>query len=185
MGDGEVDDDEKDAMLDKAEDAGWKQVHGDVFRAPNHLPIFAAIVGTGSQLVVLTFGVILFAVLGPVHGEVHEERGEMMQVILICYAFSTIVSGFMSGRYFKEYHPTIARSSKNSGSSNLWQITMGLTVVLLPVCTVVIFMVLNFAALMYGTINSFTCSFRFLFVLLELFWGDIPARVQQTVFHAE
>jgi len=164
--DGEGDEDEKEAMLhDKVEDAGWKQVHGDVFRAPSHLPCFAALVGTGWQLVVLTFGVIFFAVLGPVHGEVHEERGEMMQAILICYAFSTIVSGYMSGRYFKEYHPTVARSSKNSGSNNLWQLTMCLTVVFLPVVTVLIFIVLNFVSLMYGTINSIPFS-----VILKLFF---------------
>lgn len=164
--DGEVDDDEKEAMMhDKVEDAGWKQVHGDVFRAPSMLPLFAALVGTGSQLVVLTFGVILFAVLGPVHGEVHEERGEMMQAILICYAFSTIVSGFVSGRYFKEYYPTVARSGNKSGQGNLWQATMGLTVVLLPVVTTLIFLVLNFASLMYGTINSIPFS-----VILKLFF---------------
>uniref|UniRef100_A0A7S4AJS8 Transmembrane 9 superfamily member n=2 Tax=Pseudo-nitzschia australis TaxID=44445 RepID=A0A7S4AJS8_9STRA len=164
--DGEFDDDEKEAMMqDKVEDAGWKQVHGDVFRAPSLLPLFAALVGTGSQLVILTFGVILFAVLGPVHGEVHEERGEMMQAILICYAFSTIVSGFMSGRYFKEYYPTVARSGKNSGQGNLWQATMGLTVVLLPLVTCAIFIVLNTVSLMYGTINSIPFT-----VILKLFF---------------
>jgi len=160
------DDDEKEAMMaDKVEDAGWKQVHGDVFRAPTILPLFSALVGTGWQLVVLTFGVILFAVLGPVHGEVHEERGEMMQAILICYAFSTIVSGYTSGRYFKEYYPTVARSGKNSGQGNLWQATMGLTVVLLPVATCAIFLVLNTASLMYGTINSIPFM-----VILKLFF---------------
>jgi transmembrane 9 superfamily protein 3 len=164
--DGEVAEDDKDALIhDKVEDAGWKQVHGDVFRAPAVLPLFAALVGTGWQLVVLTFGVIFFAVLGPVHGEVHEERGEMMQAILICYAFSTIVSGYMSGRYFKEYSSTISRSGKNSGSSNLWQATMGLTVVLLPVVTVVIFVVLNMISLMYGTVNSIP-----FLVILKLFF---------------
>merc|ERR1711907_45826 len=164
--DGEGDEDEKDAMLhDRVEDAGWKQVHGDVFRAPAVLPLFAALVGTGWQLVILTFGVILFAVLGPVHGEVHEERGEMMQAILICYAFSTVVSGFMSGKYFKEYYPTVARGGKSSGSSNLWQAAMGLTVVLLPVVTVLIFAVLNSVSLVYGTINSIP-----FLVLLKLFF---------------
>jgi len=164
--DGDADDDEKEAMMhDKVEDAGWKQVHGDVFRAPSILPLFAALMGTGWQLVVLTFGVILFAVLGPVHGEVHEERGEMMQAILICYAFSTIVSGYMSGRYFKEYYPTVARSGKNSGPNNLWQATMGLTVVLLPVATCTIFVVLNTVSLMYGTINSIPFM-----VILKLFF---------------
>jgi transmembrane 9 superfamily protein 3 len=153
--DGEIDEDEKDALMhDKIEDAGWKQVHGDVFRAPSLLPLFAALVGTGSQVVVLTFGVIFFAVLGPIHGEVHEERGEMMQAIIVCYAFSTIVSGYISGRYFKEYYPTVARSGKNAGQGNLWQLTMGLTVVLLPAVTCLIFVVLNAVSLAYGTINS-------------------------------
>lgn len=160
--DGEIDEDE---MLDKVEDAGWKQVHGDVFRAPTLLPLFAALVGTGSQLVMLTFGVIFFAVLGPIHGEVHEERGEMMQAILICYAFSTIISGYTSGRYFKEYYPTVARSGKNLGQGNLWQATMGLTVVLLPSVTCLIFVVLNSVSLAYGTINSIPFM-----VILKLFF---------------
>merc|ERR1740124_2088729 len=43
------------------EDSGWKQVHGDVF---------------------------LFALAGPIHGEVHEDRGEMEQAILCCYCLS-------------------------------------------------------------------------------------------------
>ncbi len=164
--DGEYDDDEKEAFMnDKVEDAGWKQTHGDVFRAPSLLPLFAALLGTGSQLVVLTFGVILFAVMGPIHGEVHEERGEMMQAILICYAFSTIVSGFTSGRYFKEYYPTVARSGKNSGQGNLWQATMGLTVILLPSITCLIFSVLNSVSLMYGTISSIP-----FIVILKLFF---------------
>mgnify|MGYP000539555777 CR=1 FL=1 len=112
-------DDEGKPLTDKSEDAGWKQVHGDVFRAPNLLPLFAALLGTGWQLVILTLGVILFAVLGPLHGEVHEERGEVMQATLFCYAFSSIVSGYMSGKFFKEYYPTVARSGKNAGQGNL------------------------------------------------------------------
>jgi transmembrane 9 superfamily protein 3 len=63
--DGEVAEDDKDALIhDKVEDAGWKQVHGDVFRAPAVLPLFAALVGTGWQLVVLTFGVIFLLCWG-------------------------------------------------------------------------------------------------------------------------
>jgi len=164
--DGEIDEDDKEALMhEKVEDAGWKQVHGDVFRAPSLLPLFAALVGTGAQLVILTFGVIFFAVLGPIHGEVHEERGEMMQAILICYAFSTIVSGYTSGRYFKEYYPTVARSGKNSGQGNLWQATMGLTIILLPSVTCLIFVVLNSVSLAYGTINSIPFM-----VILKLFF---------------
>mmetsp|Transcript_117659 Transcript_117659/g.175740 ORF Transcript_117659/g.175740 Transcript_117659/m.175740 type:complete len:647 (+) Transcript_117659:35-1975(+) len=150
------DDDEKEALHhDKVEDAGWKQVHGDVFRAPALLPLFAALIGTGWQLVVLTLGVILFAVLGPLHGEVHEERGEVMQAILICYSLSSVVSGFMSGKFFKEYYPTVARRGNNDGAAMQWQMAMGATVMLLPTVTVLITSFLNAVSITYGTIYTF------------------------------
>lgn len=59
------------------EDSGWKQVHGDVFRPPQYLMVFSALLGTGWQLIVIVAGVILFAIAGPVHGDVYEERGEV------------------------------------------------------------------------------------------------------------
>ena len=140
------------------EDAGWKQVHGDVFRAPAGLVFFSALLGTGWQLVVLTLSVILFAVLGPLHGEVHEERGEVFTAIIICYALSSIVSGYMSGQYFKVYYPTTqaARRTTSTGGGSkttLWQLVMGLTVFLLPTATVAILTVLNGVSLAYGTIH--------------------------------
>lgn len=151
--DGDYDPDEKEALHgDKVEDSGWKQVHGDVFRAPTFLPLFSALVGTGWQLVILTLGVISFAVLGPLHGEVHEERGEVMQSIIICYSLSSIVSGYTSGKYFKSYYPTVARRGKESGSQ--WQQAMAMTVLMLPTVTVSIFAALNGVSLYYGTINS-------------------------------
>jgi len=141
-----------------AEDAGWKQVHGDVFRAPKFLPLFAALVGTGWQLVVLTLGVIVFAVLGPLHGEVHEERGEVAHAVIVCYALSSIVAGYTSGRFFKLYYPTTAaarRDGKGGGGKTVqWQVVMGLNVILLPVVTVAILVFLNTVFGVYGTINT-------------------------------
>lgn len=46
------------------DDSGWKQVHGDVFRAPSNLILFTALWGTGWQLITLFFGVILYAMAG-------------------------------------------------------------------------------------------------------------------------
>ncbi len=135
------------------EESGWKQVHGDVFRAPYLLPIVAAILGTGWQLIVLSLGVILFAVAGPLHGAVHEDRGEMQHAVLICYCFSSVVAGYVSGSYFKLYNSTknIGRSKSQGGSQ--WQLTMFLTVMLLPTVLVGILSILNGIALVYGTVN--------------------------------
>jgi len=141
------------------EDSGWKQVHGDVFRAPKFLPLLAAILGTGWQLVTLVMGVVLFAVAGPIHGEVHEERGEVLHAILVFYSLSSIVAGYASGSYFKLYFATTAAGRANkpgapgsSGGATQWQLTMALTVVLLPTVLGSLLSLLNGIALIYGTI---------------------------------
>jgi transmembrane 9 superfamily member 3 len=54
------------------------QVHGDVFRQPAYLMLFSALYGTGCQIATLIAGVILFAIAGPLHGDVYEKRGEMV-----------------------------------------------------------------------------------------------------------
>jgi len=138
------------------EESGWRQVHGDVFRAPRMLPVLAAILGSGWQLIVLTLGVILFAVAGPIHGEVHEDRGEIEHAILCCYCLSSIVSGYASGSYYKAYSATRTGARGKSGGTkgdSSWQSAMLLTVVLIPMICVSIISVLNGIALSYGTIN--------------------------------
>jgi transmembrane 9 superfamily member 3 len=167
-GEDEVDEDGKPLVAgEKVEDAGWKQVHGDVFRAPQFLPLFAAIIGSGWQLIVLTLGVIIFAVLGPLHGEVHEERGEVFHAIIVCYSLSSVVAGYTSGKFFKMYYPTTPAARRNTspkGGTTQWQLTMGLTVLLTPVVTAVILSFVNAVSLVYGTIN--TIPFM---VILKLF----------------
>ena len=46
---------------DLGDEYGWKQVHGDVFRAPEHTIFFTSVVGTGHQLAVVALGCILIA----------------------------------------------------------------------------------------------------------------------------
>jgi transmembrane 9 superfamily protein 3 len=50
-----------DDLDQELDESGWKQVHGDVFRAPPNLTLFCALVGTGSQLATMVFLMILFA----------------------------------------------------------------------------------------------------------------------------
>jgi len=147
--DAEVGDGEKEKGEDRiegmAEDRGWKQVHGDVFRAPPLLPLFAACIGTGWQLIVLALFVILFAVAGPLHGDVYEERGKILHAILISYGLSSILSGYASGSYYKGF---AAQKQYN------WQLVLGLTVLLLPTLSISILSSLNLISIYYGTINT-------------------------------
>lgn len=38
---------------DDQEETGWKYIHGDVFRYPKHKSLFAAALGSGTQLFTL------------------------------------------------------------------------------------------------------------------------------------
>jgi len=153
------------------EDSGWKQVHGDVFRAPKFLPLLAAILGTGWQVVTLVMGVVMFAVAGPLHGEVHEERGEVLTAILVFYSLSSIVAGYASGSYFKLYYATTLSGRSKTGNvmgiggATQWQLTMALTVLLLPIILGSVLSTLNGIALLYGTIYYIP-----FLVLLKLFF---------------
>mmetsp|Transcript_12579 Transcript_12579/g.15825 ORF Transcript_12579/g.15825 Transcript_12579/m.15825 type:complete len:630 (+) Transcript_12579:263-2152(+) len=152
-GDGEKEKGER--MESLTEDRGWKQVHGDVFRAPPLLPLFAASIGIGWQLIVLALFVILFAVAGPLHGDVYEERGEILHAILISYGVSSIIAGYASGSYYKRF---AAQKHYN------WQLVLGITILLLPTFCVSIVSVLNLISIWYDTINVIP-----FFAILKLF----------------
>lgn len=54
---------------DLGDEYGWKQVHGDVFRPPSHPMLFSALVGSGYQMLTVTFLVILLAIVGELYTE--------------------------------------------------------------------------------------------------------------------
>jgi len=50
---------------DEREETGWKLVHADVFRPPVELPmLFCVLAGTGMQLIICAFFLVLFAAVG-------------------------------------------------------------------------------------------------------------------------
>merc|ERR1712151_235067 len=132
------------------EDSGWKQVHGDVFRAPMNLPLFAALLGAGCQLIAICLSVILFALAGPLHGDVYEERGEILHASMVSYALSSIVAGYASGSFFQKYSRSTVKKTKTP--SQAWQAVMVLTVLLLPTLVTVILFLLNSLSLYYQTL---------------------------------
>ena len=54
----------EDDLEESIEETGWKLVHGDIFRPPNHSRIFAAVIGSGIQLFCMMAITIFFAMLG-------------------------------------------------------------------------------------------------------------------------
>lgn len=136
------------------EDSGWKQVHGDVFRAPDHLILFSALYGSGWQLLFLFLGVILYAMAGPIlHGNMYEDRGEMVSTSIVCFALSAAVGGFSSGSYYKQYFP------QSRGDQNLsWQRAMLANIVLFPGVVTLVTLFLNGVSVHYESVSAIPLS---------------------------
>jgi transmembrane 9 superfamily protein 3 len=93
---------EIEGIQNLGDESGWKQIHGDVFRAPAYLVLFSSMYGTGCQLLLLFLGVILYAMSGPfLHGNMYEDRGETVSTFIVCFALSSFIGGYSSGAYYK------------------------------------------------------------------------------------
>jgi len=91
----------EDARLDEDE-SGWKLIHGDVFRPPASFffgPMsLSVLVGSGCQIgiaVILTLILGIARVLNPM------KKGQALSAIVLLYAFSGIVAGYVSARLYK------------------------------------------------------------------------------------
>lgn len=88
---------EEEALEDVA---GWKLLHGDVFRPPPFGVILAPLVGSGVQLLVMALGLIglsAFGVLNP------SFRGGFISVGIGLFIFAGLFSGYFSARTFKSF----------------------------------------------------------------------------------
>jgi len=85
------------------EETGWKLVHGDVFRPPEHCGLFSTVAGTGVQVFAMALWTILFAALGFLSPA---SRGSLMTTLLLLYVFMGIVAGYYSARLYKSFGQT-------------------------------------------------------------------------------
>ena len=57
-----------DELGEEQEESGWKYLHGDVFRFPRPLSLFCAMIGTGTQFLIIAifiFGLAAFDMFYP------------------------------------------------------------------------------------------------------------------------
>jgi transmembrane 9 superfamily protein 3 len=124
------------------DDSGWKQVHGDVFRRPQNLVLYSAVVGTGTQLVLLSAMVILAALAG----SLYIDRGAVTKSVVLGYALTSAVAGFVSGKHY--------RSHFFPEPSPQWIKVMLLTATLFPGAVFGTILALNLVAVAYQTTNA-------------------------------
>ncbi len=79
-------------------DAGWKLLHGDVFRPPPAPGVFSACVGAGTQILVIAGAIFLLSLAG--HYRAYN-RGALLASTIILYALTAGIAGYTSGKLFR------------------------------------------------------------------------------------
>ncbi|XP_010037000.2 transmembrane 9 superfamily member 2 [Eucalyptus grandis] len=73
------------------EKTGWKYIHGDVFRFPKYKSLFAAAVGSGTQLFTLTVFIFILASIGVFYPY---NRGMLFTALVVIYALTSGIAGY-------------------------------------------------------------------------------------------
>ncbi|KAK2802269.1 hypothetical protein FQN50_007450 [Emmonsiellopsis sp. PD_5] len=101
---GLIDDGTEGDELDSDEEiedvAGWKLLHGDVFRTPAYSGLLAPLVGSGMQLLFMATGLLLLSCLGVLNPSF---RGGFVSVGMGLFVFAGIFSGYFSGRIYRTF----------------------------------------------------------------------------------
>ncbi|KAG0565350.1 hypothetical protein M758_8G179500 [Ceratodon purpureus] len=81
------------------EETGWKYIHGDVFRFPPYPNLFSAVIGSGTQLLVLVFFIFGLSLVGVFYPY---NRGALNTACLVVYALTAGVSGYVSAHLYRQ-----------------------------------------------------------------------------------
>jgi len=82
---------------DDQEETGWKYIHGDVFRFPTHNSLFAASLGSGTQLFTLTIFIFMLALVGVFYPY---NRGALFTALVVIYALTSGIAGYTSASFY-------------------------------------------------------------------------------------
>jgi transmembrane 9 superfamily protein 2/4 len=135
-------------------DSGWKQLRGDVFRAPSHINLFCAFIGTGVQIILMTLFTLTFASIGLLRPE---HRGALVSIMLFLFAFMGIFSGYISARFYKTL------------GGEHWKVNSLTVSLLFPGICFLVFFLINF--LIWEEESSGAVSFWSLLELLYIWFA--------------
>lgn len=88
---------------EQQEETGWKLVHGEVFRPPEHAGFFSTLIGSGAQIFAMTLSALLFACLGFLSPA---NRGGLMTALLLLFVFMGMLAGYYGTRMYKMFNLT-------------------------------------------------------------------------------
>lgn len=140
---------------DDRDEGGWKLIHADVFRAPSDRPmLFCVLFGSGVQLLVSAFFLVLFAALGFLSPS---NRGSLMIAMLFLFVLLGSVAGFTSSRLYKTF------------KGKEWQRCTLFTALFFPGVCFVTFFTLNAILWYYGSTGA--VPFPTMLAILTLWFG--------------
>nr|CCA19624.1 endomembrane protein 70like protein putative [Albugo laibachii Nc14]CCA22874.1 endomembrane protein 70like protein putative [Albugo laibachii Nc14] len=156
------------SLLRDDPNAGWKLLHGDVFRAPPYLLLFSALIGTGSQLLVLSLSVMIIAAIS----SLYKQPGGIVSAGLTVYALSSLTNGYASGAFYHQFfYPRVSKD---------WIRAMCLSSALLPIVIFISVFFINALAVAYGT--TYAIPFvTIVQVILIWFFVSCPLAVLGTI----
>jgi len=138
----------------RQEETGWKLLHGDVFRRPEHAGTFSVLVGTGYQVVSMAVVTLTFALLGFLSPA---NRGGLLTALLLLYVLMGGLAGYHSTRYYKMFKLTD------------WRRNTMVTALAFPGLLFGVFFILNL--FIWGEKSSGAVPFSTLVALLVLWLG--------------
>ncbi|KAF9208678.1 hypothetical protein BGZ49_007960 [Haplosporangium sp. Z 27] len=145
---------EEEMKDEQDEGAGWKLVHGDVFRTPKYSSLLCAILGSGVQVIVMTVSTIIFAVVGILNPSY---RGGFVSFGLFLFVFAGAFAGYYSARLYKVFR----------GSS--WTKNAIVTATLIPGLLFTIVFLLNL--FVWSKNSSNAIPFGTFFALMIMWFG--------------
>ncbi|KAI0562188.1 Endomembrane protein [Gracilaria domingensis] len=140
---------------DEEDITGWKLVHGDVFRTPQHPVLLSIFCGSGSQTLWMVTITLFFALLGflsPAY------RGGLITTMLSLWVLASAICGYASARVYSSFENGQHRKLVTMGSAFLF-----------PGLTFALFFVLNL--FVWGSGSSGAVPFTTLLLLLFMWFG--------------
>ncbi|KAK8588662.1 hypothetical protein V6N13_087567 [Hibiscus sabdariffa] len=85
------------------EETGWKYIHGDVFRYPKHKSLFAAALGSGTQLFTMAIFFFILAIVGVFYPY---NRGVLLTTLVVIYALTSGIAGYTAASFYCQLEGT-------------------------------------------------------------------------------
>ncbi|KAL4351486.1 hypothetical protein GQ457_06G026330 [Hibiscus cannabinus] len=89
--------------VDEEEETGWKYIHGDVFRYPMHKSLFAAALGSGTQLFTMAIFFFILAIVGVFYPY---NRGVLLTTLVVIYALTSGIAGYTAASFYCQLEGT-------------------------------------------------------------------------------